>query len=214
MTKLRDYQLVLEAAFESFRNICDGEDHIIHECDGVTYLYIPFLLLLIGDAAGNNKLCCHYNSLSKSEIKCFSKSCTCPFHHLTNSTRTCQPITREQVEAVVKDPKLGSAISQHPVPCAINRIRLAEDPLCRQGVAGLTPPERLHIFDQGMYGESTRVVHNMIGRNKKNMAMKDFIDMLHQRVTLTIARNSDRNLPRASTRFGFLDTTRVSGKER
>jgi hypothetical protein len=65
-----------------------------------------------------------------------------------------------------------------------------------------------------LYADCIRVIHNMIGRNKKNMAMKDFIDMLHQRVALSIVRNSDRDLPRSSTRFGFLDTTRVTGKER
>ena len=211
--KLRDYQLVLETAFESFRKVCEG-DHFIHIMDDITYLYIPFLLLIIGDAAGNNKLCCHYNSLSKRQVKCFSKSCTCSFRQLTNHIRTCQPITRAQVKAVVDNPSLGPAISQHPVPCVINDLRLAEDPNCRQGAAGITPAEDLHIFGNGLYGECTRVIHNMIGRNKKNMAMKDFIDMLHQRVALSIVRNSDRDLPRSSTRFGFLDTTRVTGKER
>jgi len=156
--KLRDYQLVLEAAFDSFRKVCEG-DPLLHELDGITYLYIPFILLIIGDAAGNNKLCCHYNSLSKSQIKCFSKSCTCPFEKLTSSVRTCSPITREQVEAAIEDAELGREISQHPVPCVINRLRLAEDTECRQGVAGITPPENLHIFEQGLYADVVQVVH-------------------------------------------------------
>jgi hypothetical protein len=210
VTKLKDLQALLRVAMTSFREACKTGFIIEHKC-GTRILYKPFMLLCIGDTAGNNELACHYNSSGNSDIKCLNYSCKCCFQDLVKIPTECVPITKKDIKIGLANEEYAATISQHQVPVEMNRLALA-DADC--GISALMPKENLHVFGAGLYPSVTLVIHDLIGRRGKNAKYKDHLDQLHQRVTIDLRRNSERDMPRSSNRFGFMDRSRVTGTER
>ena len=93
---------------------------------------------------------------------------------------------------------------------SFRNLPLADDLM---GVSGLTPSEALHVLYLGIFAGITVAVHDILGSKTKNAKYKDRLDMLHQRVTIDIRRNSLRP-PVSQNRFGWLDGTRLGGDER
>lgn len=212
VTKLRDYQLVLGEVFKELISIAQ-EGGISVKYEGKQILYKIFLLLNIGDAKGNNMLCCSYNTLSNQGMKCFSYYCTVSFSDLANHTPNCRPLTRAMHNSVVTNPSLGPEFSQHPINVAMNKLPIAEEPHSRQGIAGVSPCESLHVLQQGLYKEGCLVVHNLMGRGKKNAAHKDYFHMLLTRICLCLPRNSDRDFPPAPPPSKSINLSLLTGKE-
>ena len=210
VSKLRDFQALLHVAMDSFKKACQTGFIIVHR-DGTKVLYKPFLLLTIGDTAGNNELTCHYNSSGNSEIKCLNYSCKCSFMDLIKTPSHCVPITKRDIEHCMVDDSIAASLSQHQVPIEMNKLALADS---RHGISAHMPKENLHVFGAGLYASAIQVIHDLIGRRGKNAKYKDHLDQLHQRVTFDIRRNSERNIPRSSNRYGFMDRTRITATER
>lgn len=196
LVKLRDYQLVLEEVFKELLDITREGGLFVHHEQGPRVLYKPFILLNIGDAKGNNILTCSFNSMGNEGTSSLSYSCTISFPELNSPSPCCSPKTRAMHEEVLQDPTKASKYSQHPVKVAMNELPLAEEPdERRQGVAGISPIEKLHQFGQGLYKDVCLVIHNLMGRGKKNAAHKDYFHMLLSRLGSSIPHNSDRDFP-------------------
>ena len=168
--------------------------------------------MIIADTCGNNQLCCRYNSSgNNNEDICLCNKCRCKFHELAKVPRVCQFITVLDYKRSLHDEEFAKSISQHPVRSAINELPIADQ---IRLVAGMTPPDNLHVFHLGIYVLIIKIVHDLIGKANKNAKWKDLIDQLHQNIALDIQRQSYRGFHRCSTKFGFMDLTRVTGVER
>ena len=156
--------------------------------------------------------CCHHNSSRNSnEHVCLCNKCMCIFGQLSKIPRLCKYITILDIRRSLVDGEFARSISQHQVASALNELPLAD---FVRAVAGMTPPENLHAFYLGLYIQLARIVHDLMGKANKNAKWKDLIDQLHQRISLDLRRQSDRDFHRCSIRFGWLDLTRVTGTER
>lgn len=119
-------------------------------------------------------------------------------------------ITQRDIDRSMVDDGFAREISQHQVCSAFRNLPLADDLM---GVSGQTPSEALHVLYLGIFSGITVAVHDILGSKTKNAKYKDRLDMLHQRVTIDIKRNSLRP-PATQNRFGWLDGTRLRGDER
>ena len=210
MGKLIDYHHILDHIFKSFDDCArSGGLYIHHEEQNNVVLYIPFISLVIGDTSGNNELMCHHNS-SGSLSGCLMTSCMCPGMKLPTTPPRCIPITRDDIERSLVDLVFAQSISQHPVRSAFHNLPMAVP----DGLHYLAPKEILHVFYVGLYIACTLVLHDTVGKKKKNAKHKDYLDQLHQHVAMELRRQSERDIPRTSNRYGFMDMTRLSGRER
>lgn len=236
--KLKDFQELLRVGLDSFRQCCDRGGFIVEHESGQNVLYKPFIHLVIGDTAGNNELSCHYNSSANRGIQCSNYSCMCNFEELTKVparyvtlcvelhdapniitclqlscmfTSRCVPIANTDIERSMNDPDYAASISQHQVRSAFHGLPLSDNDL---GLPGHMPRESLHVMLVGIYPMISQIIHDLIGKKGANGKDKDRVDQLHQRVAMELHRNSERDFPRFSIRFGWMDLTRLTGKER
>jgi len=210
VTKLRDLHALLEVALQSFHDACKTGIVVQHK-NNIVALYRPFILMVIGDTAGNNELSCHYNNSGNASTPCLNYSCQCGFEDLANPNARCKPILASDIAQSERDPVFAKTISQHPVTSAFSKLALPDK---EGGLPAALPKEPLHVNLQGNYVAGSQVIHDLIGEKGKNAKHKDRIDQLHQRVSIDLRRNSERNYPRSSNRFGFMDLTRLTGSER
>ena len=210
MGKVIDYHHILDHIFKSFDKCARKGLVIHHEKQNVRALYIPFIHLVIGDTSGNNELMCHFNSSSCLDTPCLNYGCMCGGMDLTTTPPRCVPITREDIELSLSDSDFARSISQHQVRSAFHNLPMA----MRDGLQVLSPKEVLHVFYVGLYMGAILAIHDLIGKKSKNAKHKDYMDQLHQHVALELRRQSERDIPRSSNRYGFMDMTRLTGRER
>jgi len=74
VTKLRDLHALLEVALQSFHEACKTGIVIRHK-DHSVVMYRPFILMVIGDTAGNNELSCHYNNSGNASTPSLNYLC-------------------------------------------------------------------------------------------------------------------------------------------
>ena len=209
LKKLKDYHALLDVAFNSFRQSCK-KGIVVEHRDGKKYLYKPFIVLSIGDTAGNNENCCHYNNSGNMKTSMLNYTCQCSPMDMIKTPVSCVPITREDVERTLRDEDEAKKFSQHQVRSAFHLLPLAD---MDGGIMVHMPKESLHVFRAGLYKGAIKVVHDLIGKKGKNAKYKDYLDQLHQRVSLDLRRNSERRMEPTSNRFGFLDLSRLKGDE-
>jgi len=210
--KLQDYHHLLNIAFQSFRKCCEKGILLDQSYMGKErVLYIPFVLLVMGDTSGNNDLTCHFNNSGQLESATLNYMCLCKPRKMLETPPRCVPITREMIMSSLRNEQYASSISQHPVISSFYYLPLANPTM---GLPYLMPKDMLHVFLVGIYQKVVRAIHNIIGVNKRNAKYKDFLDMLHQRISFQIQKSSQRDIPKAANRFGVMDGTRRSGKER
>ena len=208
--KLKDYHMLLREALKPFDHACKT-GIVVEDKDGSKIMYQPFLLFSIGDTAGNNELCCHHNNSGNSNSPCLCYTCKCSFSDLIKTPVNCKPITVEDINESLVDHNHAKSISQHQVKSAFHDLALADR---KGGIMSLMPREWLHVFPQGLFMATTKVIHNLIGTKGKNARHKDHFNMLHQRIAAGLHRNSDRDLPRTASRGAYFDMTCCYGTEK
>ena len=208
--KLKDHHKLLREALKPLDHACKTGIIVEHK-DGSVIMYQPFILLSIGDTAGNNELCCHHNNSGNSKSACLCYTCQCSFDNLVVTPVECKPITVEDINQSLVDKDYAKSISQHQVRSAFHDMALADK---NGGIMSLMPREWLHVFPQGLFMGSTKVIHNLIGTKDKNARFKDHFNMLHQRIATALHRNSDRDLPRTASRGAYFDMSCCYGTEK
>ena len=99
----------------------------------------PFLILIVGDAVGNDKLCDRYISYGKS-VNRLCRDCDCPTEHLNNHEFYCS-FTNRKALCAMTDSELKK-ISYYKVENnAFDKHHFGDD---EHGINGSTPPEPLH----------------------------------------------------------------------
>ena len=171
VTKLKDFHALLDIGFMSFNKCCKADGFVVEQKTGKKVLYKPFIPLIIGDTAGNNKLLCHYNCSGNSRVSCPMNKCMCSGPDLTKVPPECTFITSKDIQQTITDKIFAKTISQHQITSALSWLPIAD---CHQGAADITPFENLHAFYNGLFSYATRIIHDMIGSGNKNSTGERF----------------------------------------
>ena len=163
---------------------------------------------VVGDTSGNNVLCGHYNS-SNSTFP--YRDCLCTLNEMSKPCpEGCRYLKWSDVTSF-SSTNTSDLISKHPIKNAFADLPLSDT---EHGILGIIPPECLHVFGVGIYKYAIEAIHDIIGENDSHKKEKESMDILFQHVAKVHGRQSDRDYPRWSNRFGINDKTRLTGTER
>ncbi|MGB2447049.1 MAG: hypothetical protein ACPICB_04900 [Candidatus Poseidoniaceae archaeon] len=206
--KLIDTHRIYDHLLESVRNVCrEGGVRVMFR--GKRCLFRPYFLGHKGDAKGQNHICCHYNANGSLGVSCLCKDCKC---NVLDNPRPvdCEPITLADLERAYEDAEYAKSISYRQIPSAWNSLPMANT---LEGISGSTPFDSLHTHNLGSYPDFLKYLHNLFGEGGKGAADKDAFDKLFDVVSQMIYRNSERRIPRSSTRHGQMDLSRKTAVE-
>ena len=209
--KVEDAQEVYRVILQSVIDCCNKHGGIRFVYRNKKCILKPFILEVIGDAKGQNTLCCHYNSNGNLAVNCLVKCCKCNKAGLLSHTPQCQFITKKDIDRSLIDKAYAKSISYHPIPSAWNELPLAD---VTEQISGSTPFDRLHAFGHGTYHDGAVALRNLLGKNGTNKKMKDALDILFKNIAHDIPLNSEKRLPKIAYRFGATDLTRITATER
>ena len=208
LQKAKDYQEIYRHILKSFKQCCD-EGGLRVMFRGKRCLFKPFVIGALGDAKGLNIWVNHYNCNGSAAVNCLVKDCHCT--ELDIVPPRCVPITREERQRAVRDPYFAQEISYHPVKCALDELPLAD---IVEGASGITPYDILHTILLGIVPDGIKFIHDLIGKKKSGAAMKEAVDLLFGAVHHHAhRRNSNKDIPIASHRFGVMDLSRRTALE-
>lgn len=209
--KVVDAQEVYRVILQSLVDCCNNHGGIQFVYRNKKCILKPFILHVIGDAKGQNTLCCHFNSNGNRHVRCLVKDCKCSFAELSSHIPQCQYITKKDIDRSLRDTTYAKSISYHPVPSAWNELPLAN---VTEQISGSTPYDRLHAFGHGAYHDGAVALRNLLGKNGTNKKMKDALDILFKNIAHDITLNSEKRIPKIAYRFGATDLTRITATER
>ena len=218
--KLQDFHDVLKVIFKSYTDV--------HYNGGIKTTITDFrgghknvtlkswVHVVIGDTCGNNQLCGHYNTNGINLQRPY-RDCKCNGDAMGDADPQCEYVSSEEIQGTEADPALclkdGSmpSISKHKINNAFDHIPLANP---KAGICLHTPPEGLHVFGNGIYSYIFTVIHDVFGIKTSGKKEKEEIEVLHNKVVNDLLRQSERDLPRRSSRNGPLDGTKMGASER
>ncbi len=171
VTKLRMYHEILDAILESVVRLqSKGGLPFSFDYKGKHYdvnLKV-FLMVIIGDTEGHDKLCGRYNSRAL-QVKRVCRHCNIPTMDCDNAFYPWQHVMPDAVHALVvaKDVDGLKAISQHDLKNAFYnpKLDIGGNP---RGIHGMTPCEPLHLVDLGLFKYALEGFYICLGMNLKS----------------------------------------------
>jgi hypothetical protein len=219
VTKLRMYHEILDAMLESVVKLqSKGGVPFSFTYRGKQYnvnLKV-FLMVVIGDTEGHDKLCGRYNSRAL-QVQRVCRHCNIPTMECDNAFYPWRHVFPEDVQALVKaDDHVGlKAISQHHIRNAFYNPKLNIG-LNPRGIHGMTPGEPLHVVDLGLFKYGLEGFFICLGMNPKSKGPCKILmqlDSMARRIGRFLSHQSDRGLPRTYFPFGVTGGTKLSGHE-
>jgi hypothetical protein len=218
--KLQDFHDVLKTIFKSYTDV--------HYNGGIKTTITDFkggqkdvtlkswVHVVIGDTCGNNQLCGHYNTNGINLSRPY-RDCKCDGCKMGAADPQCEYVSTTEIQETEANPSLCEkngampSISKYKIDNAFDHIPLA-DP--EAGICLHTPPEGLHVFGNGIYTSIFNVIHDTFGIKSSGKTKKEEIEVLHNKIVNDLLRQSERDLPRRSSRNGPLDGTKMGASER
>ena len=208
-TKLQDFHTQLQIIFESVRE-CQQKGGFNWNLKHKNVVYptrmFPVIILIVGDAQGNHKLCGMYNSFyGTSRV---NHSCDCPWNQTDDENIICNFVPHQYIKALSeknRDDELN-ALSQHNIINAFDQIVIGNHPA---GLNAIMPAEILHQMFLGVVEYTLSGFVNLY--SKKGLSR---LDKYGRSVYPISIHNSDRNIPNLSCQYGFTSLTRQKGSDR
>jgi len=149
-------------------------------------LKVP-IAFIVGDCEGNDRLCGRYGTHNLGNaLVC--RDCDCSTDDADDPLIICEPLTLEMFDVDNDDPDTLSHLSHHNIDNAFHKACFGGD---KEGVHGCTPPEMLHLYQQGLYKYALEAfVDAMTSEQKRGL------DQLISIVSNNCCRQSDRTFPR------------------
>jgi hypothetical protein len=97
-------------------------------------------------------------------------------------------------------------LSHHDIPNAFHSLSFGGD---TQGIHGCTPPETLHLYQQGIYKYALSHLFGEILNQRQRAELDDLIALLSP----SFQCQSDRSLPHFSFPHGVTNLSRITAKE-
>lgn len=207
--KLQDFHTQLDIILQSLQN-CQQKGGFEWNLKYKNVWYptkmLPVIILIVGDAQGNHKLCGMYNSFyGTSRV---NHSCDCPWNRTDDENVQCDFISHQYVKMLCEtnDESELKIISQHNIVNAFDKVLIGNHPA---GLNALMPAEILHQMFLGV------VEYTLQGflflYSKKGMAR---LDNYGRAVYPISIHNSDRSIPNLSCQYGYTSLTRQKGSDR
>ena len=165
-------------------------------------------MFIIGDHEGHNALCGHFNS-GNYGVQMPFRDCRCAYADLDKDTFGCKETSVLDWLDVKGDPQKMKKHSRHMLT-----FNTFENAPIADLIDLCLPLEVLHVFGNGISKYQIEVFNQIIGIDDSNKAGKDKFDGLHPAIAESVDRQSDRSMPRHSTRNGVLDKTKMTANER
>ena len=147
----------------------------------------PVIILIIGDAHGNHKLCGMYNSFyGTSRV---NHSCDYPWIRTDDENVECDFMSHQYIKNLCESHEEDELkdISQHNIVNAFDTVSTGSHPA---GLNALMPAEILHQMFLGVIEYTLNGLVNLY--SKKGLCIFDNYDRL---VYPILIHNSDRNVP-------------------
>jgi len=149
-------------------------------------LKVP-ISIVIGDCEGNDKLCGRYGTHQKGNaLVC--RDCDCPTSLSDVCNISCQPLTTALISNIRHNPEALKAHSHHGIDNAFHELDFGGD---EEGIHGCTPPEMLHLYQQGLYKYALKAFINYLTSEQRHA-----LDQLIISLSDSCCRQSDRSFPR------------------
>ena len=152
---------------------------------GVT-LKVP-VAFVVGDCEGNDKLCGRFGTHSLGNIL-VCRDCDCPTMQADNPGVVCSPITIQTIFSARDDLVALKLLSHHNIDNAFHKLSFGGDP---EGIHGCSPPEMLHLYQQGLYKYALESFVNSLTSEQRRS-----LDQLVAKVSDNCYHQSDRTFPR------------------
>ncbi len=204
---LQDEHNCLRQILKQFIEI-HNEGGIITEVMGKQRTVLPFIHLMNGDASGQQALVACYNK--HFGTKCPMRKCLCGASDLGNPEAQCILRTPELVQEARESQAGLASISMHDIQNAFEGVPLG-DQVYRQ--FGVVPSEVLHMLESGIYKYENRAVVQILGAKESNASEKNNLDILHRNLCILSTRQSERDMPRNTSKNGFGDSTKCTANE-
>ena len=166
----------------------------------------PVIILIIGDAQGNHKLCGMYNSFyGTSRV---NHSCDCPWIRTDDENVECDFMSHQYVKKLCESNKEDDLkeISQHNIINAFDTVVMGSH---AAGLNALMPAEILH---QMFWGVIEYALNGFVHLYSKK-ALSRFDN--YARVVYPISiHNSDRTIPNLNCQYGYTNLTKQKDSDR
>ena len=205
-------------SIRNFHNILDQILLSLHECQDLPnglpvqilhnnqYRTLKFkfpVAFIVGDCEGHDKICGHYGSHGLN-VRLVCHDCTCETDQSNNPSIVCQPITEQMILNAQADQTIAN-LSHHELDNAFHKVDFGGD---LQGMHGCTPPETLHLYQQGLYKYALEAFFGILNQRQ----CKEF-DKLVGAISKTCQRQSDRSFPCFLFPHGVSNLTRITAEE-
>ena len=149
-------------------------------------LKVP-VAFVVGDCKGSDKLCGQFGThqLGNSLV---CRDCDCPTSSSDNPNITCRPITLARIKDAHDDVAALRNLSHHQIENAFHSVCFGGD---NEGIHGCSPPEMLHLYQQGLYKYALQAFINYLTSEQRRA-----FDQLISKVSDACCRQSDRTFPR------------------
>lgn len=203
--KLQDEHNCLAAVLAQLREIYNHGGFWL-DVMGKKRRVIPWIQFVGGDISGMNSLTGAFNVNGKTARP--YRDCMCCFDDLDDPYAVCQYFTMSQYRTAKEEGTLKS-LSIHHINNAMETIPLGNE---RNGIF-YSPPDALHCIPGGVIKRMIACTHDIIGPKKTNLKEKDKFNCLHQKLVHDASRQSEKDLPRMSSRNGAFDGTKMTANE-
>ena len=166
-------------------------------------LKVP-VAFVVGDCEGNDKLCGRFGThqLGNSLV---CRDCNCPTDRSDDPIVRCTPLTVALIQNARDDADALKSLSHHGIENAFHHVCFGGDP---EGIHGCTPPEMLHLYQQGLYKYALEAFISLLTREQQRA-----FDVLFAKVADLCHRQSDRTFPRFTFPRGVTNLTRFTAAE-
>jgi hypothetical protein len=162
------------------------------------------IALVVGDCEGPDKLCGRYGSHSVN-VQLVCRDCDCPSAQSDNPSYVCRPLLQHTLHVAAQN-NTSSIYSHHDIQNAFHSLCFGGDV---QGIHGCTPPETLHLYQQGLYKYALIHLFSAVLNSRQCSELDDLIGCLSS----SFQRQSDRSMPRFSFPHGVTNLSRITAEE-
>ena len=129
---------------------------------------------------------------------------------LSDTHPQCSLVTKKEYNDAEMSDTLH-LFSLHSLDNAFDQTPFADQV---HGIFGCVPAEMLHVTGNGIMKYQFEIIQQIVecGQNKTKQLHR--LDILHQNLVADASRQSERDLPRMSSRNGVTDGTKMSASER
>ena len=203
----------LQDEHNCLRLITDQIDELSNNGGFTTYILGKLVTVktwihfIAGDTSGHNNLTGQYNSSNAVQPY---RDCHCTLCQLSEPVAQCQLITMVEYNEA-KEADTLQEYSLHSLDSAFCNTRFSD---MKHGIFGCVPAEMLHVSGNGIMKYQMDIINNIVGSGQNKKHKLHTLDVLHQNLVADSSRQSDRDMPRMSSRNGVTDGTKMSASER